>query len=155
MDGHVLIDGAVGIADAHQGTAGGHGGDEAGVADGDNALIQGGIFQVGHQRRLHGRYLRQQLLCHAGVQGDLGLGQGDVGDGGVREFQQQIVVANVTTITRVELVVVGPVPATAAAIVIRPLPLGNIRPKGHIRRVTVQPAQCTVFILPQSAKIAD
>ena len=85
MDGHVLIHGAVGIADAHQGTAGGHGGDEAGVADGDNALIQRGIAQVGHQRRLHGRYLRQQLLCHAGVQGDLRFRQGDVGDGGVGE----------------------------------------------------------------------
>ena len=85
MDGHVLIHGAVGIADAHQGAAGGHGGDEAGAADGDNALIQGGVLQVGHQRRLHGRHLRQQLLCHAGVQGDLGFGQGDVGDGGVGE----------------------------------------------------------------------
>ena len=86
MDGHVLIHGAVGVADAHQGAAGGHGGDEAGIADGDNALIQGGVFQVGHQRRFRGEHLRQQLLCHAGVQGDLGFGQGDVGNGGIGNF---------------------------------------------------------------------
>ena len=91
MDGHVPVHGAVGIADPHQGTAGGHGGDEAGIADGDNALIQRGITQVGHQRRLHGRYLRQQLLCHAGVQSDLGFGQGDVGDGGVGNFNGKAV----------------------------------------------------------------
>ena len=154
MDGHVLIHGAIGVADAHQGATGGHGGDEAGVADGDNALIQRGIAQVGHQRRFHGRHLRQQLLCHAGVEGDLGFGQGDVGDGGVGEFQQEVVVG-LTAITRVELIIIGAVPVISAAIEIRPPPLGNIRPKGHIRRVTVQPAQCAVFILPQSAKIAE
>ena len=88
MDGHVPVHGAIGVADAHQGAAGGHGGDEAGVADGDNALIQRGVFQVGHQRRFHGSHLRQQLLCHAGVQGDLGFRQSDIGDGGVGEFQQ-------------------------------------------------------------------
>ena len=90
MDGHVPVHGAVGVADAHQGAAGGHGGDEAGVADGDNALVQRGVAQVGHQRRLHGSHLRQQLLCHAGVQGDLGFGQGDVGDGGIRESNNTV-----------------------------------------------------------------
>ena len=95
VDGHVLVHGAVGVADAHQGAAGGHGGDKAGVADVDHALIQRGIAQVGHQRRFHGSHLRQQLLCHAGVQGDLGFGQGDVSDGGVGEFQQNICVSGV------------------------------------------------------------
>ena len=91
VDGHVLIHGAIGVADAHQGAAGGHGGDEAGVADGDNALVQRGVFQVGHQRRFRREHLRQQLLCHAGVESDLGLGQGDVGNGGVGNFNGKAV----------------------------------------------------------------
>ena len=153
MDGHVPVHGAVGIADAHHGAAGGHGGDEAGIADGDHVLIQGGVFQVGHQRRFHGGHFRQQLLCHAGVHGDLGLGQGDVGDGGVGVFQQEIVVVR-TAIAFVELVVAGSIPVISSAIGIGPLTLGNIRPKGHIRRVTVQPAQCTGFILPQATEIS-
>ena len=115
VDGHVLIHGAIGIADAHQGTAGGHGGDEAGIADGDNALIQGGVFQVGHQRRFRGEHLRQQLLCHAGVQGDLGFRQSDIGDGGVGEFQQKVVVGH-RIIACVELVIVGSVPVIDTAI---------------------------------------
>ena len=99
MDGHVLIHGAIGIADAHQGAAGGHGGDEAGVADGDNALIQRGIAQVGHQRRFRREHLRQQLLCHAGVESKLGLWQGDVGNGGIGEFQQSINIAKTIVAT--------------------------------------------------------